>query len=201
MGTMRILGGKLQNQLLQVPKGSTVRPTLAKTRAALFNICQQQIEGATLLDLFAGSGAIGIEALSRGASHVTFVERDPRAYACLKQNIERLGLEQECTLVRSDALEALPRFAKAEKTFSLIYIDPPYAVMDTWKGREVALGVKALLWIDASDLVPPGGSVFLESPRGKLPEETLRQLVLKKTHRYGNTMLYHFVKPLSPEAS
>ena len=90
--TLRIIGGKFKGRLIKTPKGEKTRPTSAILRKAVFDICQNQITDARFLDLFAGSGAMGLEALSRGASHATFVERDKHSVSCLKENLALLNL-------------------------------------------------------------------------------------------------------------
>lgn len=123
--TLKILGGEFKGRLLKAPSEKTTRPTQGVLRAAVFNMCQQEIQGASFLDLFAGSGAMGLEALSRGASHACFVEKDRAAAACIKENIELLKVKDRAEVFCSDALSAL---SKMEKPFDIIYIDPPYGV-------------------------------------------------------------------------
>lgn len=121
--TLRILGGEFKGRLLKSPSEKTTRPTQGVVRSAVFNICQQEIEGARFLDLFAGSGAMGLEALSRGASYACFVEKDRAAAACIKENIELLKVKDRTDVFCSEALFAV---SKMEEPFDVIYIDPPY---------------------------------------------------------------------------
>jgi len=121
---LRVHGGTDGGRRLKTPKG--IRPTQGVVKEALFNMLAEEVEGALVVDLFAGSGALGIEALSRGAARATFVERDPGAAAILRQNLEALGYLDRATTVRADALRWLsgrpPEVARA----GLILLDPPY---------------------------------------------------------------------------
>lgn len=122
----RIIGGAYAGRRLAVPDGGA-RPTTDRVREALFNTLQHRLgtwEQVRVLDLFAGSGGLGLEALSRGAAHVTFVERDRAALGVLRRNIEALGASPSCLLVAGDALRWLPEAA----TFDVVLADPPYSV-------------------------------------------------------------------------
>lgn len=121
--TLRIIAGKYKGRVLKTPKGPSTRPTQGMLREAVFNICQHVVDGARVLDLFAGSGAMGFEALSRGAAHVVFVENNRFALSCIRENIALLQLENTCSLLKMDALSALKRL---KDPFDLIYVDPPY---------------------------------------------------------------------------
>ena len=123
---MRIIGGTYRGHRLRAPKGPT-RPTTDRTREAIFNLVQHRValSGAAVLDLFAGSGALGLEALSRGAASATFVEQRGAALGTIRQNAAALGVTDRCTVLRTDAfrlLEGLP-----DAAYALILADPPYA--------------------------------------------------------------------------
>jgi 16S rRNA (guanine966-N2)-methyltransferase len=117
---VRIVAGEFRGRRLAAPRGVRTRPTADRVREALFSMLGD-VSGARVLDLYAGSGALGIEALSRGAGSAVFVERDPRAVAAIERNLESLGLEQE--VLRQDAVRFL---ARAKGTFDLVFCDPPY---------------------------------------------------------------------------
>ena len=117
---MRVVAGEFRGRRLAAPRGVRTRPTADRVREALFSILGD-VNGARVLDLYAGSGALGIEALSRGAESAEFVERDPRAAAVLERNLTSLGLDQ--AVHRQDALRFL---ARSEGTFDLVFVDPPY---------------------------------------------------------------------------
>lgn len=123
---MRIIGGKLKRAAIKAPKGPNVRPTTDRVREALFNVlvARSSIEGTHALDLFAGTGAVGFEALSRGAAHVVFVEADASVLRVAKENASALGVQTSCNFVRSDALQWLNK--THVRKFDLIFADPPY---------------------------------------------------------------------------
>jgi 16S rRNA (guanine966-N2)-methyltransferase len=122
---MRIVAGQWRGRRIEAPPGSLVRPTLDRVREAWMSILQMEIPGAKVLDLFAGSGALGLECLSRGAASVDFVENNPRSLALLRKNIETLGAGANATVHRADAL----RFVKTlePEAFRLCFADPPYS--------------------------------------------------------------------------
>jgi 16S rRNA (guanine966-N2)-methyltransferase len=117
---VRVVAGEFRGRRLAAPRGARTRPTADRVREALFSMLGE-VSGARVLDLYAGSGALGIEALSRGADSAVFVERDPRAVAVIERNLASLGLEQR--VVRQDAVRFL---ARAEGMFDLVFCDPPY---------------------------------------------------------------------------
>ena len=122
---MRIVAGRWRGRRIEAPPGSSVRPTLDRVREAWMSILQMNIPGAKVLDLFAGSGALGLECLSRGAASADFVENNPRSLALLRKNIGILGAEEEATVHRADAM----RFVKGLEShaFDLCVADPPYS--------------------------------------------------------------------------
>lgn len=122
---MRIIGGSLKGRRLEPPDWPGLRPTSDKLRETLFNVLAPRIEGSRVLDGFAGTGAIGIEALSRGAVHVTFVERDPRAARLIARNVERAGLGPDRhVIIRAELAGAVHRLTG--QLFDIIFLDPPY---------------------------------------------------------------------------
>ena len=152
---MRIMAGQLKGRRLVAPKGSAVRPTSDSLRETLFNVLGPTLDGARVLDGFAGTGAVGLEALSRGAAHVTFVERDRHALETLAGNIRHCGVEQACTVVRDDFITGrwMGRLA-APAVFELVWLDPPYEVADLDAVTAKTAG-----------LVASGGRMVLEHSR------------------------------------
>src|SRR5258706_6400804 len=122
---MRLTGGLDRGRRLIAPRGQNTRPTAAKVREAIFNILGPIPEGR-VLDLYAGTGSLGLEALSRGAEHVVFVERDHAPLAALRRNIKELGFEGRATIVTADVCTGLRRLAGKGNRFSWIFLDPPY---------------------------------------------------------------------------
>jgi 16S rRNA (guanine(966)-N(2))-methyltransferase RsmD len=180
--TLRIIAGAFKGHLLKTPKGPSTRPTQGMLREAVFNICQNQIQGARFLDLFAGSGAMGFEALSRGASHVTLVENHRQAILCIQENIAALGVASRTTLLPLAAAAALK---KLSSPFNLIYIDPPYdsPVQDL------------LIEILDRNLASPDAILFVEEryqPHKKPTPLESPRLVLKDSRRFGSAFLHQY---------
>ncbi len=123
---IQVIAGTYARRRLVVPKGSSTRPTTSQMRQAVFNICQNEVPMSRFLDICAGSGSMGIEALSRGAHSATFIDSDHFAIAAINENIKILGLEAATHIVAADALYALKRLEKQQKTYTLCYFDPPY---------------------------------------------------------------------------
>ena len=122
---MRIIAGEARSRTILAPEGRDTRPTLDRVRENLFNILQWQCPGARVLDLFAGSGGIGIEALSRGAREAVFVENNPKAMMCVKDNLKFTKLEGKAVTLTTDVMNALYKL-EGEKVFDYIFLDPPY---------------------------------------------------------------------------
>lgn len=136
---MRIIGGRLKRRHIESPPGRTARPTTDRTREAAFNLVESRIEiqDANVLDLFAGSGALGLEALSRGAASATFVESDGRVMNVARTNAQTLDLDEHCTFLRYDALAYLRR--EPEVHYDIIFADPPYDLPSTALLPDLAL--------------------------------------------------------------
>jgi 16S rRNA (guanine(966)-N(2))-methyltransferase RsmD len=150
---MRIIAGRLKGRRLKGPPREGVRPTSDRLRETLFNILSARVADARVLDAFAGTGALGIEALSRGAARATFVERDAPAMRVLKQNVDSCGVQDVCDLIRGDFI-GLARRLPALGPFDLVLLDPPY---DIQRLDDVIGGAAALL--------AEGGLVVLEHSR------------------------------------
>lgn len=121
---MRVIAGSARRLLLTAPEGLETRPTQDKIKETLFNILQMQVPGSVFLDICAGTGAIGIEAVSRGAKRAYFIENARAAVACIQQNLHRTGFEDRAVILRQDAVAALRHVH--EKEVDLVYLDPPY---------------------------------------------------------------------------
>ncbi|MGH7270802.1 MAG: 16S rRNA (guanine(966)-N(2))-methyltransferase RsmD, partial [Polyangiaceae bacterium] len=139
---MRITGGKFRSRALKAPKGQATRPTSDRVREALFGILEAAggLRGARVLDLYAGTGALGLEALSRGASLAVLVESSRKALAVLRANVNDLGLGDRTRIIAKDAGDAVRQLARAE-AFNIVFADPPWAIVDTG----AAPGVLAVL--------------------------------------------------------
>ncbi len=155
---MRVIGGSERGRRLRAPKGRDVRPTPDRVRETLFNWLQGELEGVTALDLFAGSGALGIEALSRGAGQVTFVESARPALAALQENLTLFGRDSRIRLVRASAWQFLAGFP--ERAFELVFLDPPY-------GRGWVL--RAGQTLEGGGWLTPAAWVYVEAGREEDP--------------------------------
>lgn len=150
---MRIIAGEFKGRRLKTPpkQWRHVRPIQDKIKGAIFNILQERVWGARVLDLFAGSGSFGIEALSRGAGHVTFVESDRELTGILKENLRLLGVYDRAAVLQDDALDSIQDLAAGQKMFDLVFSDPPYrqglAKMSLLKAAECAIVAKSGFWI------------------------------------------------------
>ena len=172
---MRIIGGERRGRPLRGPRRAGVRPTGAYLREAVFNVLAPRIPGACVLDLFAGTGAVGLEALSRGAAAATFVDRHA---AALEVNVARLGFRDRATILRGDAWRALARLAAAGLRFDVIYADPPYA--GDLAGRTVTA-------VAAARLLGPGGILLVEHHHKVPVPDLVGSLGRLRTLRHGET--------------
>lgn len=134
---MRVVAGERKGLRLKAAPGNTTRPTTDKVKESLFNIIGPFFDGGTVLDLFAGSGGLGIETLSRGADNGVFIEKDRKAYAVLKENIEKCHYEERAEVYCNDAIRAVKALLKRDITFDYLFVDPPYAKMDYYNLVEV----------------------------------------------------------------
>lgn len=123
---MRVIAGKVRRMTLACPQGKDVRPTTDRIKETLFNIIQNDIYDCEFLDLFSGSGAIGIEAISRGARSAVFVEKSKEALRCIEYNLSHTRLEDEAEVLPMDALQAIRNLSKRGKHFDIVFMDPPY---------------------------------------------------------------------------
>jgi 16S rRNA (guanine966-N2)-methyltransferase len=174
---VRIVGGSRKGATIYAPKGRDTRPTSDRVREAIFAILAS-VEGAHVLDLFAGSGALGLEALSRGAAGATFVENDPTAAKTIERNLEKLGLEGR--IVRSDVRRYI---AGTDLRFDVVFVDPPYEMVES---------LRMPLAEHLPRVLSEGGSVVFESAAGVQPELPLR---VQSTRRHGSTRVTVFEAP------
>ena len=177
---MRIAGGAWRGRALKAPPGDAVRPTQDRVREALFSMLMHETPGARFLDLFAGAGGVGLEALSRGAADCTFVELVPRHLAVLKANVSALAADARCQLVRADVFAWLETFAGA--SFDVAFADPPYE-LGVEKGCAAVLATLA-----ARNVVRPGGLFVAELTSRQTPDES-PAWDLCRDRVYGQTRL------------
>lgn len=190
---MRIIAGKAKGRKLLSPLNEgrdtrtgevrATRPTLDRVKEAMFSIISQKLDAASVLDLFAGTGSLGLEAASRGAARVILVDAFPESYRFLTQNIQNLGFEKECTALNQDFRDVLRTLTARQDVFDVIFLDPPYlndmirpAVELIHKGRLLSENGVIVTKVDSSESVYPG----------------LADLGIVLSRRYGNTTLVFY---------
>ena len=180
---MRVIAGQFKGRRLNAPSWEGLRPTSDKLRETLFNIVAPRIEGARVLDGFAGTGALGVEALSRGASHVTFIEADGRAAALIAENLAVCGVRDGYTIERGDLATVLRRLP-AEATFDVVLLDPPYDTPDVCPVLEAVV-----------PHVAPGGVIVLERASRREPDVS-GSLTRTRDVRSGDSTLTFFARSI-----
>ena len=183
---MRIIAGTARSMPLKTIEGKDTRPTTDRIKETLFNILQMDVPGAVFLDLFAGSGGIGIEALSRGAMEAVFVEKNPKAMACVKENLQKTHFERKGMTMQMDVMTALYKL-EGEKQFDYIFMDPPYK-----KGFEE----EVLSIIDRSSICTEDTVVIVESSLDtEIPDfEKLKVIRVKEYKTNKHTFLMKTVE-------
>lgn len=180
---MRVISGSARGKALLSVPGDTTRPILDRVKKPLFDILRPTIEGTSWLDLFAGSGGVGIEALSEGAGHCTFVDLEPKAVATIKKNLDNTGLIERAEVYNSDAFQFLRR---ARRTYDYIYVAPPQ-----YKG----LWSEAMMNIaERTHLLSPHGRVIIQIDPKEYEELSLNTLQKIEERKYGKTLLAFWSK-------
>jgi 16S rRNA (guanine(966)-N(2))-methyltransferase RsmD len=172
---MRIIAGALKGRRIEAPKWEGLRPTSDRLRETLFNVLAPRIEGARFLDAYAGTGAVGIEALSRGASHVTFVEQDPRAARLIEQNLARCGVRDRYAIIRAGFAGASQRL---DGPFEIVFLDPPYG------GAELIASLET-----AAPLISDNALLVVEHARRDAAPEQIGGLVRMRELVQGDSAL------------
>lgn len=175
---MRIIAGTARGRPLKLPKHGELRPTSDRAKETLFNVLGQWFDGERVLDLYAGVGGLGLEALSRGAGSLTAVEKDKDTAATLRANAEALGFADKLTLLNAPVERAFARLGPAP--FPLVFSDPPYA--------QVA-AAQTLAQLAAFHLVTPGGRVVIEHDKRETPEAIVGPFFREDERRFGDTVL------------
>ena len=193
---MRIIAGEHRGRRIAAPEGQGTRPMLDRVREALFSTLATRVEGARVLDLFAGSGSLGLEALSRGATHATFVERHPATLDVLRANIELLGLGERSRVVRASALDPrswVPQGKRAEREdpdprYDLVFFDSPYPELEEARRRAEILETLDLL---LTTRVAPGGLLVFHIPPRAMARVRLKHNWQREERTYGNSALLY----------
>ena len=176
---MRVISGSMRGKRLREPANYDIRPTTDKVKESIFNIIQFDIEGRRVLDLFAGTGQLGIECLSRGAAEVTFVDQSREAIAIVRDNLKSCGFDAR--VVQEDSISFLSR----RGTYDIILLDPPYATN---------LLDKALQIINSVDILTEGGIIMCESGREKPMPDMNMPYFKRKEYNYGKVKLTTYSK-------
>lgn len=178
----RVIAGKCGGIPLAAPKGENTRPTTDKVKEALFSILQMRLPDADFLDLFAGSGQMGMEAVSRGAQKAVLVDENGASAAAISANLTKTGMSQQVTFLRRDVFRALHDLGEKKETFDIIFMDPPYVAA-------IPFAVKAAGLICLYHLLKPGGLFILEHAASDTPSENVMNLTFYRRCKYGATML------------
>ena len=185
---MRIGGGNTKGRRLQTVPGRQVRPTSGRVRQALFNTLREWVPGCIFVDMFAGTGSVGLEALSQGARHVYFVENDPRALLALRANVSRCGAESQATLVAASLPQAARKLPTTQQV-DVLFLDPPYAS---------DLAAATLSTLDDGSILAPDGLVVWQHAVQREPL-VLPGYTLWQSKRYGNTQLSFLTPAKGPQ--
>jgi 16S rRNA (guanine966-N2)-methyltransferase len=177
---VRVIGGSLRGRRLTAPAGLATRPTADRIRESIFNILAGRIEAKRVLDLFAGTGALGIEALSRGAANAVFVDQAKIALTALRRNLRALDLEDRARVCHWNILKNLNCLAAERPGFDLVFMDPPY---------ETHAMEPALASLAASGALTPGACIVLEHSAREPLVIPVAELVLKDQRRFGKTLV------------
>lgn len=182
---LRVLTGSAKGRKLSVPPGYEVRPTPEMVRGALFNIIGERVVGCRFLDLFAGTGSVGIEALSRGAAYAAFVESNPKVCNVLQDNLARCKLAASGRVYPLEAVSCLPLLWRDEAPFDLVFLDPPYA------GNVFQ---KFLTQLSRYDIVTAVGLVVVQHFFKSAAEEEVPPYFLQRRKRFGDTVLSFYAR-------
>jgi len=176
---MRIIAGKAKGRRLSTPKGTHIRPVLDQVKESIFNILYN-VEGLEILDLFAGTGSIALEAISRGAKSAYMVDNDREAISIIRENIKKCGFEAECTLIPKHVNSAIKKLAKEGTKFDIIFIDPPYL-------KDLVNPTIKLVY--ESRLLKADGLIISEHHPKEPIENPPEPLKIKDSRKYGQTMV------------
>jgi len=182
---MRIIAGEFKSRKIDFPKTKLTRPMTDRSKETLFNILGSLVNGKHVLDLFAGSGSLGLEALSRGCRDVTFVDQADWASKVIHRNLESLGLSARAQVVESEVLKAINRFEKRGDRYALIFVDPPF---------NQGLVQKTLIKLDQSAIVSPFAQIVVGHAVQEPIVDQFKTLELARTKKLGQAYLSFFFK-------
>ena len=180
---MRIIAGKAKGIKLTAPSGLNVRPTADRVKESVFNILQTYIQEATVLDIFSGTGNLGLEALSRGAKSGVFIDISPVSIETIKKNGAKAKLLENMKIYRLDSIRGLMKLAQNGDRFDLIFCDPPY---------NQGFVARVLEKVDSTNLLVADGFLVVEHSKHEELMDNLKNLILKRTEIYGETIISFF---------
>lgn len=182
---MRVISGKRKGHILKAVPGMGTRPTSDKVKEALFNMIGPYFSSGIALDLYGGSGGLGIEALSRGMDHVIFVDHDKKAVSVIKENLRKTNLFDQAEVYCNDAKRALRALVKRNMKFDYIFLDPPYAKQQLESD---------MLFIDENSILSDSGTIICEHDRSVTLNRKVGTLQLVRSEVYGDTTISLFKK-------
>lgn len=182
---MRIITGIAKGRAIKAPEGQNTRPTSDRVKESLYNIISKKINGARVLDLFSGTGNLGLEALSRGAENCTFIEKNNDTYKILAYNIENLGFAANSELYKGDAFNILGTLQRNKKKYDIIFLDPPYGM---------GLIEKSINEINKLMLLEENGIIISESDEKDSVPENIVDIKVYRIEKYGRTKIYFWNK-------
>ena len=188
---MRVIAGIYRSRPLEAPRGTATRPTSDRLRETLFNVLSPRIEGARFVDLYAGSGAVGIEALSRGAQHVWFAENSPAALTAIRGNLKKLKVGGNYSVEDRSVGHLLRSLVKAQRVLDVVFLDPPYEAADEYSSTLNFLAREHEL------LLAPGALVVVEHQKKALLAERYGALERTRILRQGDASLSFYAVPVS----
>lgn len=189
---LRITEGEHRGRKLRVPEVDATRPLVERARVGMFNHLRGMVAGATVWDVYAGSGILGLEAISRGAAHVVAVEQSAKAAEQLRANARLLGADDRVRVLRADARRTLDLLGPDAAPPDLIFFDPPYAEFEAGGARRARAWD---LFCALAERLAPGGAAIAHTPRGILAADELARLPGIERRDYGSTSLYWWHKP------
>ncbi len=181
---LRIISGTARGRRLKTPPGLNTRPVTERIRESLFSIWGTRLTGAVFLDLFAGSGSMGIEALSRGARKAVFVENDARAVKIIKDNLELCQFEISGKVIKSDVLWSIKKFVHDSESFDIIYIDPPFTVPELFG--------QVMEELDRYPILAKDGTIVIRSQRKMIMPMETGLYVCNRHDKYGESEVNHY---------
>lgn len=182
---MRIITGIAKGRKIIAPEGMDTRPTSDRVKESVFNIISKKVYGARVLDLFSGTGNLGLEAISRGAEWCTFIEKNKITHKILLENVNNLGFSEKCEVYSRDAFDVLEMLGKNSEKYDIIFLDPPYS-----KG----LIERAIIKISENSLINNKGIIMSEYDENDVIPENINGINIFRTEKYGRTKISFWTK-------